>query len=231
MTGRVAECCNDRRPMFRRRRRPRSIGHSGCGWCYISSGVWKRVLPHVHDLGTDSSGIAASSSRVQSGHVSHSSLLRGANGIAGEFPIALDTESRLNLRERWDFQIPGLLVEPILFTVIMYWLAGLRPAMDALGLTILVVIFTMNVSTACGKRFRFPVQIPATRLHVRLCKLSRFRIFLLGRLSERAAGDGISGTVRLRSYDNHGTFHQARVFTLHKFLLFCQDYYRYLCAS
>ncbi|KAL6257473.1 hypothetical protein P5V15_011043 [Pogonomyrmex californicus] len=46
--------------------------------------------------------------------------------------------------------VPGLLVEPILFTVIMYWLAGLRPAMDALGLTILVVIFTMNVSTACG---------------------------------------------------------------------------------
>lgn len=46
--------------------------------------------------------------------------------------------------------IPGLLVEPMLFTVIMYWLAGLRPAMDALGLTILVVILTMNVSTACG---------------------------------------------------------------------------------
>ncbi|XP_011877516.1 PREDICTED: protein scarlet isoform X1 [Vollenhovia emeryi] len=46
--------------------------------------------------------------------------------------------------------VPGLLVEPMLFTVIMYWLAGLRPAMDALGLTILVVVFTMNVSTACG---------------------------------------------------------------------------------
>ncbi|XP_071633404.1 protein scarlet-like isoform X2 [Temnothorax longispinosus] len=46
--------------------------------------------------------------------------------------------------------VPGLLMEPMLFTVIMYWLAGLRPAMDALGLTILVVIFTMNVSTACG---------------------------------------------------------------------------------
>ncbi|EZA53359.1 Protein scarlet [Ooceraea biroi] len=46
--------------------------------------------------------------------------------------------------------IPGLLVEPVLFTVIMYWLAGLRPTMDALGLTILVIIFTMNVSTACG---------------------------------------------------------------------------------
>ncbi|KYN07741.1 Protein scarlet, partial [Cyphomyrmex costatus] len=46
--------------------------------------------------------------------------------------------------------IPGLLIEPILFTVIIYWLAGLRPAMDALGLTILVVIFTINVSTACG---------------------------------------------------------------------------------
>jgi len=44
-------------------------------------------------------------------------------------------------------------MESIMFTVIMYWLAGLRPAMDALSLTILVVIFTINVSTACGKCF------------------------------------------------------------------------------
>ncbi|XP_025155342.1 protein scarlet isoform X2 [Harpegnathos saltator] len=46
--------------------------------------------------------------------------------------------------------IPGLLVEPVLFTVIIYWLTGLRPAIDALGFTLLVVVFTMNVSTACG---------------------------------------------------------------------------------
>ncbi|EGI61707.1 Protein scarlet [Acromyrmex echinatior] len=46
--------------------------------------------------------------------------------------------------------IPGLLMESILFTIIMYWLAGLRPTMDALSLTILVVIFTINVSTACA---------------------------------------------------------------------------------
>lgn len=51
------------------------------------------------------------------------------------------------------FQIPGLLVEPMLFTLIIYWLTGLRPTIDALGLTLLVVIFTMNVSTACGKYF------------------------------------------------------------------------------
>ncbi|XP_020285097.1 protein scarlet [Pseudomyrmex gracilis] len=46
--------------------------------------------------------------------------------------------------------IPGLLVEPLLFTAIMYWVTGLRPAMDALGLTMLVVVMTINVSTACG---------------------------------------------------------------------------------
>lgn len=49
------------------------------------------------------------------------------------------------------FQIPCLLIEPMLFTAIMYWLTGLRPTTDALGLTLLVVIFTMNVSTACGE--------------------------------------------------------------------------------
>lgn len=97
-------------------------------------------------------------------------------------------------------------MEPILFTVIMYWLAGLRPTMDALGLTILVVIFTINVSTACGKRFRL-FKYRRTDYTSVLRKLSRFRIFLLGRLSERAAGDGISGTLRLHSHDNHGTFH------------------------
>lgn len=39
----------------------------------------------------------------------------------------------------------------MLFTVIIYWITGLRSAMNALGLTLLVVVFTINVSTACGK--------------------------------------------------------------------------------
>lgn len=106
-------------------------------------------------------------------------------------------------------------MEPILFTVIMYWLAGLRLAMDALGLTILVVIFTMNVSTACGKSSRpFKVAFPS------LWEFSCSRVFLLGRLPERAAGNGIPGALRLRSYDNHGSFPQAWVFTIisYKFL-------------
>ncbi|XP_015116893.1 protein scarlet [Diachasma alloeum] len=45
---------------------------------------------------------------------------------------------------------PGLIVEPVCFTMIIYWLAGLRNTAEAFGLTLLVTIFTMNVSTACG---------------------------------------------------------------------------------
>lgn len=46
--------------------------------------------------------------------------------------------------------IPGLIIEPILFAAVVYWLAGLRNTIEAFGLTLLVLIFTMNVSTACG---------------------------------------------------------------------------------
>ncbi|XP_014478933.1 PREDICTED: ABC transporter G family member 3-like [Dinoponera quadriceps] len=63
---------------------------------------------------------------------------------AGMYPIHLYYVARMISL------IPGLLVEPTLFTVIIYWLTGLRPATDALGLTLLVVVFTINVSTACG---------------------------------------------------------------------------------
>lgn len=51
----------------------------------------KHVLSHVCNLGIDSAGTAASSSRVQSGHVLRSSLLPSANDIAGKFdsPISL----------------------------------------------------------------------------------------------------------------------------------------------
>ncbi|XP_043270410.1 pleiotropic drug resistance protein TUR2-like [Venturia canescens] len=46
--------------------------------------------------------------------------------------------------------LPGLIVEPVLFTMIVYWLAGLRSTIEAFGWTLLVAILTMNVSTACG---------------------------------------------------------------------------------
>ncbi|XP_033221030.1 ABC transporter G family member 3-like [Belonocnema kinseyi] len=46
--------------------------------------------------------------------------------------------------------IPGLIIEPIIFGVVVYWLAGLRDTAEAFGLTLIILIFTMNVSTACG---------------------------------------------------------------------------------
>ncbi|XP_012134592.1 protein scarlet [Megachile rotundata] len=46
--------------------------------------------------------------------------------------------------------IPGLIVEPLLFATIIYWLAGLRETVEAFGLSLLVLLFTINVSTACG---------------------------------------------------------------------------------
>ncbi|XP_048504896.1 protein scarlet isoform X2 [Athalia rosae] len=46
--------------------------------------------------------------------------------------------------------IPGLIVEPIIFVMIVYWLVGLRSTVEAFVLTLIVAVFTMNVSTACG---------------------------------------------------------------------------------
>lgn len=46
--------------------------------------------------------------------------------------------------------LPGLIVEPLLFTMIAYWLAELRPTIFAFAITALASIFVMNVSTACG---------------------------------------------------------------------------------
>ncbi|CAL7940896.1 unnamed protein product [Xylocopa violacea] len=46
--------------------------------------------------------------------------------------------------------IPGLIVEPLLFTAILYWLAGLRNNIETFWSTILVILLTINVSTACG---------------------------------------------------------------------------------
>ncbi|XP_068991650.1 protein scarlet-like isoform X4 [Neodiprion pinetum] len=46
--------------------------------------------------------------------------------------------------------IPGLIIEPIIFVMIVYWVVGLRNSIEAFTLSVIVVIFTMNVSTACG---------------------------------------------------------------------------------
>lgn len=49
-----------------------------------------------------------------------------------------------------NLQIPGLMVEPFLFTTVGYWLAGLRPTFYAFSVTTLIAIMVMNVATACG---------------------------------------------------------------------------------
>ncbi|XP_034248140.1 protein scarlet [Thrips palmi] len=46
--------------------------------------------------------------------------------------------------------LPGLIVEPLVFAVLAYWLAGLRDDVYAFLITSAIVVLTMNVSTACG---------------------------------------------------------------------------------
>lgn len=48
-------------------------------------------------------------------------------------------------------QIPGLIVEPFIFTIILYFLAELRPTVYAFVMTSIVTIIVMNIATACGK--------------------------------------------------------------------------------
>nr|CAD7462941.1 unnamed protein product [Timema tahoe] len=45
---------------------------------------------------------------------------------------------------------PGLIVEPLVFVILTYWLAGLRYTLQAFLFTAFITIMTMNVSTACG---------------------------------------------------------------------------------
>lgn len=47
-------------------------------------------------------------------------------------------------------QLPGLIVEPLVFVMIAYWLAQLRPTLFAFFITALASTLVMNVSTACG---------------------------------------------------------------------------------
>ncbi|XP_066247718.1 protein scarlet [Euwallacea similis] len=49
--------------------------------------------------------------------------------------------------------LPGFIIEPILFSSITYWLAGLRATSYAFLMTTLVTVLTFNVSCACGILF------------------------------------------------------------------------------
>lgn len=51
------------------------------------------------------------------------------------------------------FQLPGLVVEPVVFVMIAYWLAALRPTFFAFLITVISSTLVMNVSTACGCLF------------------------------------------------------------------------------
>nr|WOD55113.1 ABCG transpoter Scarlet2 [Hymenopus coronatus] len=46
--------------------------------------------------------------------------------------------------------LPGLILEPLLFILVAYWLVGLRNTMYAFFMTAFILAVTMNVSTACG---------------------------------------------------------------------------------
>jgi hypothetical protein len=50
-------------------------------------------------------------------------------------------------------QLPGLILEPVVFVLIAYWLAGLRSTLYAFLMTAIITTLTMNVSTACGKDY------------------------------------------------------------------------------
>ncbi|GBP26140.1 Protein scarlet [Eumeta japonica] len=49
--------------------------------------------------------------------------------------------------------LPGLLVEPTLFTLVVYWIAGLRATFRAFSFTVFLSILVLNVAIACGSFF------------------------------------------------------------------------------
>ncbi|KAB0802093.1 hypothetical protein PPYR_04279 [Photinus pyralis] len=46
--------------------------------------------------------------------------------------------------------VPGLMLETFIFSLIAYWLVGLRATSDSFWLTTFVILLTLNVSLACG---------------------------------------------------------------------------------
>jgi len=43
-----------------------------------------------------------------------------------------------------------MIIEPLIFVIICYWLTGLRSTFYAFGVTAMCVVLVMNVATACG---------------------------------------------------------------------------------
>lgn len=56
-----------------------------------------------------------------------------------------------NQFKKFILQIPGLIIEPVVFVVIAYFLAGLRTSLNAFLITLLTSILVINVATSCGK--------------------------------------------------------------------------------
>lgn len=52
-------------------------------------------------------------------------------------------------------QIPGIIIEAVIFTAICYFLVDLRPTVDAFVLTAVIAVFVMNIATACGMKMDF----------------------------------------------------------------------------
>ncbi|KAI2474003.1 scarlet [Diabrotica virgifera virgifera] len=49
--------------------------------------------------------------------------------------------------------LPGFILEPLIFVITAYWLAGLRTSGYAFLMTLSVIVLTMNVSSACSVMF------------------------------------------------------------------------------
>uniref|UniRef100_A0A0A1WMB2 Protein scarlet n=1 Tax=Zeugodacus cucurbitae TaxID=28588 RepID=A0A0A1WMB2_ZEUCU len=46
--------------------------------------------------------------------------------------------------------LPGMIIEPLLFVIICYWITGLRSTFFAFSITAISIVLVMNVATACG---------------------------------------------------------------------------------
>lgn len=79
-----------------------------------------------------------------------------------------------------------MIIEPLIFVIICYWLTGLRSTFYAFGVTAMCVVLVMNVATACG------------------CFFST--AFNLG-----AAGNGLLGALGLYIHDHLGNLYTSEV--------------------
>ncbi|KAL1138136.1 hypothetical protein AAG570_009828 [Ranatra chinensis] len=61
-------------------------------------------------------------------------------------------------------QFPGLVVEAVLFSTCVYWMAGLQLTAYAYLMTMLISILCINVSAACGTMFSAAFNTPSTAM-------------------------------------------------------------------